>query len=57
MKSKMEVALKRVQEQFPAYCETAPQEDIDCISRGTEMMSDPKCKRALDAMKKMFAVE
>ena len=57
IKAKFEDVLKRAQAKFPAYCENASQEDIDCLSRGTPALSDPKCKHAVDGMKTVFALE
>jgi hypothetical protein len=57
LKSRFEAVLKRAQERFTPYCESASEEDIDCLSQGTPALSDPKCKHAVDGMKTMFAID
>jgi hypothetical protein len=57
IKGKFQDVIKRARDKFPAYCESASEEDIDCLSRGAPALSDPKCKHAVDGMKTVFALE
>src|SRR5262245_20612023 len=57
LKSRFQAVLQRAREKFTPYCESASEEDIDCLSQGTPALGDPKCKHAVDGMKTMFAIE
>jgi hypothetical protein len=54
IKAKLEDMIKRAQDKFPAFCESASEQDLDCLARGTDAFNDTKCKFAVDAVKKIF---
>ena len=53
-KKRMQIALDRMREKFGPYCEAASEQDLDCIQKGANIVKDPQCKEAAEAMKKIL---